>query len=190
MPPDLKRRQTNVPTGERIPRPANCFMIFRADWLRKSIANSTPGNHPRQKQKDVSLEAAAAWRNLSPTLKQLYKVQADIVKEEHSKKYPGWIYKPNTKRKKKVGDDDPPDGPPTKRVTRDRTAPYQKPSANVNRERKAEATPFNPITAPVQFVWDSSWFSRSQAMKDPFYSAPIQPIASVSPSSGIRNTTI
>lgn len=184
MPPYLKRRKIDDPTNERIPRPANCFMIFRADWLRKSVAKSTPGNHNRQRQKDVSLEAAAAWRSLSPDLKQLYKIQADIIKEEHGRKYPGWIYKPRAaKRKKKVRDDTPQDGPPTKRVARGHTAPYQKPSVDLKRERKAEATPFNPITAPAQFFWDSSWFSRSSLMKDPFYSTPIQPIVSVSPSS-------
>ncbi|KAF9654078.1 hypothetical protein BDM02DRAFT_3077438, partial [Thelephora ganbajun] len=77
-----------------IPRPANCFMIFRAEWLRKSVADPTSEGNGRLKQKDVSKGAAAAWNNLSPTLKQLYKVQAEVIKDEHSKKYPGWTYRP------------------------------------------------------------------------------------------------
>lgn len=184
MSPDLKKRQINVRNSEHIPRPANCFMIFRADWLRNSIANATQMNCVRQKQKDVSLEAAAAWNSLSPTLRQLYKIQAEIIKEEHTKKYPGWVYQPRAmKRRSTVVDGIPPDDSSTKRVARSRTvAPYQKPSVNVKGKRKTNATPFAPITAPTELVWDGSWFSGSSLMKDPFYSAPLQPLASVSPS--------
>jgi len=154
-------------------------MIFRADWLRNSIAKSTPGTCGRQKQKDVSQEAAAAWNNLSPTLKQLYKIQADIVKDEHSKKYPGWVYQPRViKRKNRVADDVPPNNPSTKRVARGgTTAPYQKP---FNRKREATTTPLIRTTAPAESVWDGSWFLGGSSMKDPFYSAPLQSLVSVS----------
>ena len=183
MPRDPKRRQKNIPTDERIPRPANCFMIFRADWLRSSIANSIRENCGRQKQKDVSQEAAAAWNNLSPTLKQLYKVQADIVKEEHSKKYPGWTYQPRAmRRRSSVVDDVAPYGSPTKRVARGHTVtPHQKSSTDAEGKQNATAIPFTPITAQTGLVWDRSWFSGSSSMKDPFYSAALQPLASVSP---------
>jgi hypothetical protein len=183
MPRGPKKREVKASVDERIPRPVNCFMIFRADWLRNSNANSTPGNHSRQRQKDVSQEAAAAWNNLSPTLKQLYKVQADIVKEEHSRKYPGWVYQPRIGRKKRsrVVDDAPHNSSPTKRVARGRmTAPYQKPSVNASGKRNAMATPPPQITTPAEPVWDDAWFSGSSSMRDPFYSTPLQPLAPVS----------
>lgn len=191
MPRDPKKRKTNVPT-EHIPRPANCFMIFRADWLRNSIANSPRGDGDRQKQKDVSQEAAAAWNSLSPTLKQLYKVQANIVKEEHGKKYPGWVYQPRAlKKKKSAADDAPPDGSSTKRVARGRTvAPYQKPSPDVKGKREAKATPFTQISASKELIWDGTWFSGSSSMKDPFYFTPLQSLASVSPPSTTRDVNV
>ena len=174
MPRDSKKRKRNAPTVERIPRPANCFLIFRADWLRNSTANAAPGSVSHRKQKDVSLEAAAAWNNLSPILKQLYQVQADIIKDEHSKKYPGWVYQPRVKKGKGgVANDATQDGPLTKRVARRRTtAPYVK--------QEATATPFSRATTPTESVWEGSWFSGSSSMRDPFYSAPLQPLASVS----------
>jgi len=174
MPRDTKKRKRNAPTVERIPRPANCFLIFRADWLRNSTASSTPGSHSHRQQKDVSLGAAAAWNNLSPILKQLYRIQADIVKDEHNKEYPGWVYQPRARKGKSgVEDDATQDGPPTKRVARQRTAA---PSV----KQKAAATPFSQITAPTEAVWEGSWFSGSSSMRDPFYSVPLQPLASVS----------
>lgn len=175
-----------------IPRPANCFMIFRADWLRRSIANSTPGSRGPQKQKDVSQEAAVAWNNLSPALRQLYKVQADILKDEHKKKYPGWVYQPKvTKKRAAVVDEVPLDGSSTKRVARGRTsASHQKPSDDVKAKWEAVATPFTQIDAPRELVWDRSWFSGTSSMRDPFYSAPLQPIASVSSSSATYDVKV
>ena len=171
MPRVPTKRRTKPSTEKRIPRPANCFMIFRADWLK----NSAKGP---KRQKDVSQDAAAAWRTLSPILKQLYKIQADLLKEEHRKKYPGWVYQP--KRKSNAVDGASPKGPPPKRVARDQTvAPRKKPFANIKEGRGAKAT---PTTASKEAVWNGSWFSGNSSMKDPFYSTPLQSLASVSPS--------
>ena len=183
MPRVSKKLKTKTPADKRIPRPANCFMIFRADWARNFVANATQGKCARQKQKDVSQSAAAAWNDLSPALRQLYKIQADIIKEEHSKKYPGWVYQPKTvKRKSRVVDDIAPEGSPAKRVARDHTITQcQKPSIDTKEKWNAKATPLTPITAQTEAVWDHSWFSGGSSMKDPFYSAALQPLASVSP---------
>ena len=169
----MPRDSTKQETVEYVPRPANCFMIFRADWLRNSTANSGP-----QRQKDISQDAAAAWRNLSPTLKHLYRVQADLVKKEHKKQHPEWVYRP--KRKNKTVDHVSPEGSPPKRVDGDHVvAPQEKSFADVKEGRKVEAT---PATASKEVVWKRSWFSGSPSMTDPFYSAPLQSLASVSPS--------
>lgn len=179
MPRAPKNQPEEKPS--KIPRPPNCFIIFRADWLRVSQAT---GNHDRQKQMDVSRGAAAAWRNLSPTLKHLYQIQAGIIKKEHSEKYPDWVYqpKPAKKKKKRVVDDDiTPDGPPAKRVARDHAVtPHQKPSVDTEGKQNVEATPFTQTTGQTKFVWDRSWFSGGSSMKDPFYSAVLEPLTSVS----------
>ena len=152
MPRDKKEQGTNA--NGHIPRPANSFILFRTDWLKKSIANSTQGDCVRQKQKDVSRKAGEAWNSLSPTLKQRYVEQAKLIKEEHDMKYPQYAYRPrpSKKRTKAVGDAAP-DGPPTKRVIRGRTAtPHQNPSVDAKGKRNAEATPFTPIAAQTESV--------------------------------------
>ena len=182
MPRDLKKRRANNATDGHIPRPPNCFMIFRAEWLRSSTrAKSTIESKGRQKQKDISQQAATAWKDLSPALKQLYKVQADIIKDEHSQKYPGWAYKPGARKRKNSAVDAPQDDSPGKRVARNlKTALYGKPSVDAEGKGKVSATHLTQATAPVESVWDCSWFSRGSSMKDPFYSTPLQPLASVS----------
>jgi hypothetical protein len=157
-------------------------MIFRADWLRNSMADSTQG---RQKQKDVSRRAAEAWNKLCPTLKDLYKLQAEIVKAEHKREYPEWIYKPKPAKRKSSVVDDPvaSGGSPPKRVARGHTCtPSQKPSTNTKGKRGAKATPSTPLTEQTELIWDGSLLSGRSLMKDPFYSATLQPLASVSPS--------
>jgi len=181
MPRDNKKQGTN--TDGHIPRPANSFLLFRSEWLKESIANSTQGDGVRQEQRNVSRRAGEAWRSLSEDAKGHYQKQAQLVKEEHSRKYPEYVYKPRAaKNKSSAVDDAAPHGPPTKRVVRGRTAtPYQNPSVDAKGKRNAEATPFTPITAQTESVWDRSWFSGGSPMKDPFYSVALQPLASVSP---------
>lgn len=115
-----------------------------------------------------------AWKDINPTLKLLYEIQADIIKGEHSKKYPGWAYRPKFMKERKrmntVMDDD---RPQKRRATTSR----QMSSKDSKAKQRVVAA---HSAAPPEIVWDSSWFSESSSMTDPFYSTPIQPLTSVS----------
>jgi hypothetical protein len=174
MPRTPKQRLSTPPAEQHIPRPPNCFILFRAAYL-KSIANSTSGDNGRQQQKDVSQEAAAAWNALSPEDKEPYKVQAEIAKAEHARMYPGWVYRPKMKRRVKPAEGDGPSANGSLEI-----ASRQRSSLDAEREGRAAAPPFNQDAAPKNVLWDSSWFAGTTSMTDPFYSAPLEPLASVS----------
>lgn len=180
MPRESKKRKRSTSPVQHIPRPANPFIIFRSDRLRNYVFDPTEEACGRQKQKDVSRDAATAWRNIDPTLKELYEIQAKIIKEEHAIKYPGWVYKPKfakrDKEKNTVVDDD---GPHTKRAVRT-TKPRKVSSVDAEGEEKLVPSQSTRDAASMEMVWDSSWFSGSVSMADPFYSEPLQPLATVS----------
>ena len=177
MPRGLKRKRSD-PFVQRIPRPANPFIIFRSDRLKNSISTSTPTGCGRQKQKDISREAAEAWRNIDPNLKRFYEIQAEIIKDEHSRKYPGWVYRPKGAKEKKEKRVD--DGDSETKPVAHATKPHQISSTDASGEDRTLATPSIQDDAPTETVWDTSWFSGSISMLDPFYSTPLQPLTSVS----------
>ena len=176
-PPNSKKQQSNTSSDEHIPRPPNCFILFRADYLR-CITDSTPEVGGSQQQKEVSLEAAAAWKVLPPEDQEHYRALAKAAKEEHARMHPGWVYKPAPRKKVKVADDD---DPPVKCAPRNcKTTSGKKSSTKAEGGRGVTPTPPNRDPAPMELVWDSSWFSGTAPMTDPFYSAPFQPLTSVS----------
>ncbi|KAF8632760.1 hypothetical protein AX15_001698 [Amanita polypyramis BW_CC] len=75
-----------------IPRPANAFFIFRKKYASEFKALTTCSN-----QSVVSANAGKAWHALTSEEKNHYTMLAEIVKEEHAKKYPGYAYKPQKK---------------------------------------------------------------------------------------------
>jgi len=79
---------------ERIPRPPNPFILYRADHQgevsRANLALSV---------QDISRRLGAMWRSASREIKQRYRKLADEKKREHSVNYPGYKYRPNPPRK-------------------------------------------------------------------------------------------
>ncbi|KAJ7578499.1 high mobility group box domain-containing protein, partial [Mycena floridula] len=73
-------------TTPKIPRPANSFMIFRAEkskMFRK-------GTH----QSEISRSVADMWRNLDPVSKAQYDAKAEREKLAHAAMYPNYRYIP------------------------------------------------------------------------------------------------
>ena len=105
-----------------------------------------------------------------------------MIKNEHRKKYPGWVYRPAPAKKKSTVVED--GGPYKKRAARV-AAPRQVHSTDAKREPIVVATRSTHRARPVGTVWDSSWFSGSAYMADPFYSEPLQPLTSVSEPSNL-----
>ncbi|KIJ59967.1 hypothetical protein HYDPIDRAFT_170519 [Hydnomerulius pinastri MD-312] len=90
--PPVRRR---APPGKRrslgyIPRPPNAFMLFRADFVRqKHVPGSIETNHG-----SLSKIIGNCWRALPLEEKRVWEIKAKQEKDEHSKKHPGYRFKP------------------------------------------------------------------------------------------------
>ncbi|KAG6369510.1 hypothetical protein JVT61DRAFT_14308 [Boletus reticuloceps] len=105
QPPDLAQKR-RAPPGKRrslgyIPRPPNAFMLFRADFVRqKHVPGSIETNHG-----SLSKIIGNCWRSLPLEEKRVWEIKAKQEKEAHSKRYPGYRFKPvhnKSKDKKKA----------------------------------------------------------------------------------------
>ncbi|KAG9308230.1 hypothetical protein JVU11DRAFT_12248 [Chiua virens] len=101
--PPSKRR---APPGKRrslgyIPRPPNAFMLFRADFVRqKHVPGSIETNHG-----SLSKIIGNCWRALPLDEKRIWEIKAKQEKEAHSKRYPGYRFRPvHNKNKDKKKD--------------------------------------------------------------------------------------
>jgi len=101
--PASKKR---TPPGKRrslgyIPRPPNAFMLFRADFVRqKHVPGSIETNHG-----SLSKIIGNCWRALPLEEKRIWEIKAKQEKEAHSKRYPGYRFRPvhnKNKDKKKA----------------------------------------------------------------------------------------
>ncbi|KAF8124564.1 high mobility group box domain-containing protein, partial [Boletus edulis] len=73
-----------------IPRPPNAFMLFRADFVRqKHVPGLIETNHD-----SPSKIIGDCWRSLPLEEKRVWEIKAKQEKEAHSKRYPGYRFKP------------------------------------------------------------------------------------------------
>jgi hypothetical protein len=77
---------TTIPPPEKIPRPPNAFILFRADMSRE---------YPKKGSREYGL----MWRNASPSVRARYERLAAEKKKEHEIKYPDYKYCPVRKPK-------------------------------------------------------------------------------------------
>ncbi|ORX68888.1 mating-type m-specific polypeptide mc, partial [Basidiobolus meristosporus CBS 931.73] len=81
----------------KIPRPANCFFLFRRE-KQSEIFASNPGIT----NMEVSRIIGKMWKNISAEEKSKYQWMAEQIKLDHQQKYPDYKYSPNrTKTKRK-----------------------------------------------------------------------------------------
>jgi len=104
--PSLKRKHSKK--YDRIPRPANAFVLFRSHY----IANYTG---PITQQNQLSRQAGEVWRamNNDDHVKQHFRWEAKERRHQHALQYPGWRYNnPNPGASKSASEED---GHPTAR---------------------------------------------------------------------------
>lgn len=77
----------------KIPRPPNPWILYRADKARE-LVNS------KLTQAEVSRLIAQMWRNETPEVRAHYERLAEIKKEEHRRRYPGYRFQPLKKEEK------------------------------------------------------------------------------------------
>ncbi|OAQ28306.1 high mobility group box, partial [Linnemannia elongata AG-77] len=73
----------------RVPRPKNCFMLYRSKVLPMIMAELGNINN-----KIISKIAAERWRAESEPVKTWYRDMAKFGKEEHARNNPGYKYAP------------------------------------------------------------------------------------------------
>ncbi|KAF8752819.1 high mobility group [Rhizoctonia solani] len=77
------------PAGH-IPRPRNAFILFRSHHVAAQLIPGKVENDHRH----ISKIIGEIWNKLSPAERLIWEQKADIEKERHSRKYPGYRYKP------------------------------------------------------------------------------------------------
>ncbi|KAL7332753.1 hypothetical protein PS15p_201758 [Mucor circinelloides] len=80
---------SNRPTValEKLKRPPNAYLLFNRDMRRKLLKQS-----PKMTVAEISKEVGDWWKALPDVEREYYVKEASILKEEHLKKYPDFIY--------------------------------------------------------------------------------------------------
>ncbi|KAI8886194.1 HMG-box, partial [Backusella circina FSU 941] len=76
-------------SANKVPRPKNCFILFRLDMQNK-VSEMCPGANHR----DISRIIAKWWREASDSEHEYYQELAKQEKIEHAKMYPNYKYNP------------------------------------------------------------------------------------------------
>ncbi|KAK5163339.1 uncharacterized protein LTR77_010712 [Saxophila tyrrhenica] len=80
------------PPKDKIPRPANAFILYRKDWHPV-----IPGLH----NNDISVIIGRQWKEESEGIKELYKRKSEEAKRQHAIDHPGYQYQPRKPSEKK-----------------------------------------------------------------------------------------
>ncbi|OSD01293.1 hypothetical protein PYCCODRAFT_1468729 [Trametes coccinea BRFM310] len=84
---------------EKVPRPPNAWILYRTARLKEMKAASKDGECS-VKQADFSRIIGEMWKNEKDSVKKEFEKAAEIAKQKHAKKYPGYKYKPKSREEK------------------------------------------------------------------------------------------
>ncbi|KAI8061511.1 high mobility group box domain-containing protein, partial [Gilbertella persicaria] len=73
----------------KIPRPLNCFMVFRLEKQREIVRRCPGANH-----RDISKIISKWWKELSAEDKKPYIAEADRRKIKHREMHPNYKFSP------------------------------------------------------------------------------------------------
>ncbi|KAF1805789.1 hypothetical protein V8B55DRAFT_1573548 [Mucor lusitanicus] len=76
----------------QIPRPLNCFLMYRLEKQKEIVAKCPTANH-----RDISKIIAKWWQEASDEEKEPFRERARIAKQEHNALYPDYKYAPKKK---------------------------------------------------------------------------------------------
>ncbi|VDB85533.1 unnamed protein product [Peniophora sp. CBMAI 1063] len=92
-------RKSRKQSEGHIPRPANAFMLFRAEFVRrKHVPGSIEQNH-----NNLSKIIGSTWKNLPEEERQVWMRMAAAEVEKHKKLYPDYKYQPKHKPRNAPG---------------------------------------------------------------------------------------
>ncbi|XP_046580918.1 uncharacterized protein LOC124288445 [Haliotis rubra] len=78
-----------------VKRPMNAFMVW-ARIYRAKLASQFNSDTNSQ----ISVKLGEVWNSLSQEEKQPYYDEADMIKNQHKKEFPGWVYRPSPSKKR------------------------------------------------------------------------------------------
>ncbi|KAI7877688.1 hypothetical protein K492DRAFT_197451 [Lichtheimia hyalospora FSU 10163] len=88
-----RRTRSRVSDPNHVPRPSNCFMLYRLE-MQKYIRKHCPyANH-----REISKIVAKWWHEETDEIKDEFRSAANKVKLEHRNKYPDYKYSPKKKK--------------------------------------------------------------------------------------------
>lgn len=73
-------KTTKVTQNASIPRPLNCFLLYRLEKQKEIVDKCSGANH-----RDISKIIAKWWKEASEEEKRPFREKADIAKKEHNK---------------------------------------------------------------------------------------------------------
>jgi hypothetical protein len=80
---------------KRPPRPANAFMLFRSDFLKRKLISTDQ----ETRQHRLSIVAAKCWHKLSKEEKTKWFLEAEREKKRHARKYADYKFQPRRRTK-------------------------------------------------------------------------------------------
>jgi len=171
--PTRRRNNRKKPAGH-IPRPANAFMLFRADFVRqKHVPGSIETDHG-----SLSKIIGTIWRSLPPESKRVWEALAQKTKADHKRDHPDYRYRPIHKKK------DPNAEVPKRRTGRARgRQPYPIPDEQRIDDLSQlllDGHKGEDLAEAVRQLDNARTQSRTPVTPDPFFSIPPQPHASTS----------
>lgn len=98
-------RRRHVPSRRSRPghirRPLNSFILFRSDCVEE-LKKRLEGTVKRYDSNKFSVELGRHWKSLSEAQQEPYKILALEEAETHQRLYPGYKYKPNWEKTRRV----------------------------------------------------------------------------------------
>ncbi|KAI8891211.1 HMG-box [Backusella circina FSU 941] len=83
----VEKENNNHRSQEKLKRPPNAYLLFNRDMRRKLLKQS-----PKMTVAEISKVVGDWWKALPDDQRQYYVKEASLLKEEHLKKYPDFIY--------------------------------------------------------------------------------------------------
>lgn len=91
--PKRKRVRKSTKDPSHIPRPSNCFILYKNDYIRRLYESGYEAM-----SKDITKVIGAQWRLLPENERRYWKDKAKEVKDDHRLSNPGYRYKPERKK--------------------------------------------------------------------------------------------
>ncbi|KAL9555837.1 hypothetical protein MBANPS3_002174 [Mucor bainieri] len=88
---NLKYQQQQQQQSQ-VPRPLNCFLMYRLEKQKEIVAKCPTANH-----RDISKIIAKWWQDASDEEKEPFREKARLAKEQHNALYPDYKYAPKKK---------------------------------------------------------------------------------------------